>query len=389
MRAFVVVGGVVVAGWGAGPAFGDPVAAPSGPSAPSVPPSAAACPGAQDELTAMNAARAWAIAGTKGAGAVVSVIGTAAKVAEAQCSILALAPEASVRLFPVDQATGTGQSAASIQSAAGAGTVVVVFADTSVDLSDPTLKDPLANAEAQGVVVVAAAGDGTDVMPNRPAEIVNVSAADLATKRLHAGSASGPKVTLAAYGNDTATAAGYVAATAALLHAMPGHTGWPVRQVAAQLAGTINPISGSPRDDQIGYGVLQPVQALSTSGAVDPGSLPGFAALFPVLTTPPASPGPGGSSSLLVGSSGGGTSGSDTSGGAQQPGTAPATQAKANSGSGGTNPLLLTGFGALLAAIGLVVWQRFRKPEPVPLKGPDEWEPPTGQRHSGYSTPPE
>jgi hypothetical protein len=329
----------------------------------------------------MNAPLAWSSAKTKGAGATVSVIGTAAKTAEAECGVRALAPEATVRLFPVDQSTGDSQSVADVQSAAASGTVVVLFADTSVDLSDPTLAAPLANAEAQGIVIVAAAGDGSATMPARPAEIINVSAADVATRQLRPGSASGPDVTLAGYGNDTATAAGYVAATAALLHAMPGHDAWTVRQVAAQLAGTINPVSGSPRDDQLGYGVLQPVAALS-SGAVDPASLPGFAALFPVLAGPSGSPAPGASSSLLVGASGTGTSG-----GTQPQG--PATRAKSGSGSGGANPLLLAGFGAILAAGALVVRQRRRRPATVPFKSPDEWEPPTGPRHSGYGTPPE
>lgn len=379
---------------GAWPAAAFAASAAPGPTPdPSPASSSAACPDARAELAAMSASRAWALAGSKGAGTVVSVIGTVDKAAETRCSILALAPDASVRIFPVSG--GDAKGIADVQSAASGGEVVV-FADTAVDLADPALARPLADAENQGVVIIAATGDGLPAMPRRPAGIINVSAADLATHRLRAGSASGPAVTLAGYGADTASAAGYVAATAALVHT--GHANWPVRQVAAQLAGSINPISGSPHDDQLGYGVLQPVQALSTT-QVDPATLPGFAALFPAG---PAVPPGGTATSGAPASQLAGASGSTAAGGTQgqqpppvgsdqgQP-SAPAAsgQAAAKSSSDGTRQLLLVGLGALLAAGALVVWQRRRTPAPAPLKPPEEWEPPSGRRHSGYSTPPE
>ena len=393
LRSLVVAAGLLFAAWPAA-ALAAPTAVGPTP-APSPSSSSSACPDAGAELAAMSASRAWALAGSKGAGTVVSVIGTAAKAAETRCSVLALAPDAPVRVFPVSGADA--KAAADMQSAASGG-AVVVFADTAVDLTDPALARPLAEAENQGVVIIAATGDGLPAMPRRPAGVINVSAADLATHQLRAGSASGPTVTLAGYGADTASAAGYVAATAALVHTV--HANWPVRQVAAQLAGSINPVSGSPHDDQLGYGVLQPVQALSAA-QVDPATLPGFAALFPAG---PAVPAPGGTAaSGAPASQLAGAGDSTASPGAQGRQTPPvgsdqaqpsaptvSGQAAAKSSSdSGTRRLLLVGLGALLAAGALVVWQRGRTPAPAPLKPPEELEPPTGRRHSGYSTPPE
>jgi hypothetical protein len=149
--------------------------------------------------------------------------------------------------------------------------------------------------------------------------------------------------------------------------------------VAAQLAGSINATAGSPHDDRLGYGVLQPVQALSAT-QVDPAKLPGFAALFPVLPAAAASSGtasPGAAASQLAGASG------------SNPAPATGHAASKPSAGGGPSPLLLGGLGALLAAVALLVWQRRRPPAVTPLKPPEEWEPPAGQRHSGYGTPPE
>jgi hypothetical protein len=176
---------------------------------------------------------------------------------------------------------------------------------------------------------------------------------------------------MAAYGDDTATASGYVAAAAALVRSVPGHEQWTERQVVAQLAGTIHPLSSATHSDQLGYGVIEPAQAVS-GDPVDIGALPNFNVLFPdTSTTPPGAGGP----------SGGGPSTS----------SAPSTAitATTTSGSHGVNTLLLFSFALIAAAVGVLFWKRRQRPEPVPVKPREEWGPPEGPRHSGYGPPPE
>ena len=75
---------------------------------------AASCPDSQSALLAFNASRAWTVAGTKGGGVTIGVVGAPDRVAEAACAIRALAPDATV-------ASGSADGA------------IVVVADTSVD----------------------------------------------------------------------------------------------------------------------------------------------------------------------------------------------------------------------------------------------------------------
>lgn len=356
------------------------------------------CPDSRAALLAFNASRAWTAAGTKGIGVVIGVVGAPDRVAEAVCAARALAPEATVRGG----------------SASGA---IVIVADTSVDPA----------TIGGDALLVAAAGDTAGPMSARPQGIVNVAAADASGAPLSTSS-YGPAVTMAAYGNDTATAAGYVAALAALLRA--GHGNWPARQVVAQEAGSINPVSGNPHTEQLGFGIIQPVQAVSL-GPVDPGTLPGFDAMFPANQPPRSAPASPRSQSAATGTaSGAGTgSGSPASGASSAPsasgsGSAPSsgstpgsasapettdsaqqwptnplstagpsnvsqTAASKDSGSGGVSPVLFIGLLVLLGGGGYVLWQRRKQARIAAATPESEWEAPSGPRHSGYSPPEE
>ena len=348
--------------------------------------SAASCP---DPGFDLQASRLWDAAGTKGGGVTIGVVGAPDRVIEAACAINALAPEATV-------ASG---------SASGA---IVVVADTSVDpasIGGPAL-------------VIAAAGDTGGPMTQRPQGVVNVASAQL-TKTPQPSSAWGPQVTLAAFGNDTSTAAGYVAALAAILRA--DHSDWPARQVVAQMAGSIYGASGARHDDRLGYGVIQPVQAVSLNPPADPETLPGFDALFPA-NQPPRSASPSTRSApTTAGSGASGASGTPTTSSTSASGSPSATQtpqtpapgttdtanfwptkplstspsngspaaAGGGGGGGGFSPVLLIGFVVILAGGGYVLWQRRRQPKAAGGKPESEWEAPSGPRHSGYSPPEE
>lgn len=345
------------------------------------------CPDSQGPLLAFNATRAWSIAGTKGGGVTIGVVGAPDRVAEAACAISALAPDATV-------------------TAGSAGGAIVVVADTSVDP---------ASVGGQALVV-AAAGDTGMAMSARPQGVVNVASAD-DSGAPQQSSASGPAVTLAAYGNDTSTASGYVAALAAILRA--GHGNWPARQVVAQMAGSINPASGNLHTNQLGFGIIAPVQAVSLQ-PIDPETLPGFDAMFPA-NQPPRSAAPS-SRSVPTGADGSAASNAPTSAGPPSASgtgspesatpSAPGTTDTANfwptnqifstgpsngshaaaggsGGSGGFSPFLLIGFVVLLAGGGYVLWQRRRQPRPADGRPEAEWEAPSGPRHSGYSPPEE
>ncbi|GAA2059965.1 hypothetical protein GCM10009839_83110 [Catenulispora yoronensis] len=402
---------------GAGVGVGVGVVGPAAPARAAA--VAGPCPDAQAALLAFNASRAWSVAGTKGLGVTIGVVGSPDRVAEAVCAARALAPEATVR-------PGTASGA------------IVVVADASVD----------PNTVGGGALAVAAAGDTSGPMPSRSPGIVNVAAADASGAPLSTSS-YGPQVTMAAYGTDTATAAGYVAALAALLRA--DHGNWPARQVVAQEAGSINPVSGYPHTDQLGFGIIQPVQALSLP-PVDPAALPGFEAMFPANQPPrsaPASPrsasSPASQPSDSAGSAGSAGSGTATapsgagSGSATGAATAPAdgsatdgstagapsdsglatsggpaiptdtaqqwptnplstagtanlagsTGGKGGGSSGGVSPVLFIGLLVLVGGGGYVLWQRRRQPQTAPTPPPSEWEAPSGPRHSGYSPPEE
>jgi hypothetical protein len=375
-RTLVTAGcAALLAGFGA-------AAAPSGASA-------ASCPDSRFVLQAYNASHAWNQANTKGAGQTIGVIGAPDRVAEAVCAARALAPDATV-------VPGTA-----------AGPIVVV-ADSSVDPP----------SSGGGTLVIEGAGDTSGPMPPRPPGVVNVAAVDT-SGTAQPTSSYGPAVMLAAYGNDTSTAAGYVGALAALLHAE--HPAWMARQVAAQMAGSIGYLSGNANDDRLGFGDIEPDQAVSVD-QIDPATLPGrFAAAFPATLPPPgtapstrsvpsAAPSSGAQSGPASTPNDSGASGSSPSplsdtltavGSANPFPTVFVTPSPSNGsraaagggggsgGSGGFNPVLLIGFLVIVAGGGYVLWQRRRRPQPAAVKPESEWEAPSGPRHSGYSPPEE
>lgn len=346
------------------------------------------CPDAQFTLQNFNASRAWSQAGTKGLGVTVGVVGDQAHVTDAICAARAMAPEATV----VPGITGA----------------IVVVADPSVD--------PASIGGA--ALVIAAAGDTGGLMSTRPQGVVNVAAVDQSGAVL-SSSAHGPTMTLAAYGNGTATAAGYVAGLAALLRAQHQNDKWPARQVVAQMAGSINPITPPQPDDSVGFGIIQPVQAVSLD-PVDPTKLSGFDVRFPANPAPRgaapsspaqsapssagATPAPSPSDSPAPPATATPSSAPvvvDTTDTAQQwptgnplttaggPSGRANTSAGKNDSGGGVNPVVVLGLLLLLGGGGYMGWQRWRKPEPEPVKAESEWEAPSGPRHSGYSPPEE
>lgn len=147
--------------------------------------------------------------------------------------------------------------------------------------SDPVLQSAVLYAEAQGAVVVAAAGnDGaTTKVPSYPAaydEVVAVGATDSIDRRL-SSSSIGPYVDVAAPGggiystyprrkytslSGTSMAAPYAAATAALVMGA-----WPSlapAQVRQHLAETADDVATPGVDAATGHGLIDPVQALLT-----------------------------------------------------------------------------------------------------------------------------
>ena len=385
----VAVAAVAVAAFAAAAPAGPgtvPAAADPSPSA------GASCPDQRGAVLDMNASRAWSLAGSRGEGASIDVIGSDQAVAEATCTIKALAPQVAVRALPVPTDGSATQVARQVAAATPQQSGVVLFADESVPLNDPDLVPVLQNAEASGIVIVAAAGDGNSQMSPRPADVINVSAADVASHKLHPGSDFGQRVTLAGYGTDTSYASGYVAAAATLLRLAPGHGKWTVPQMAAQLAGSINVVSGSTRiDDGVGWGIVQPVQALSL-GAIAPAEVPGLGALFPDVH--PASSAPSGTAAQPTTQLAGATQDPDAS---APPATdvlglpvQPSTAAARSPSSSGGIPLVPVLAAVVLVGLGVTYVQRRRwRAMPEPLKAEDEWEPPQGPRHSGYSSPPE
>ena len=371
--------------------------APAGAAA--APPAAAAraadtCPDSQEAAQVLDTKDTWSTAGTQGKDAktgtavTVGVVGAPDRVAEAVCAVRVLAPDAAVAPGP------TG--------------LIVVVADTSVD----------PGTIGGGALVVAASGDTGGPMLDRPPGIVNVAATDL-SGAVRTSSSYGPRLTLAAYGNDTSTAAGYVAGLAALLRVQ--HPDWPAWQVVAQMAGSIHPGSSHQRSDQAGYGRIKPVQAVDPElPKILPSTLPGFYALFPA-SMPGAVPSQVVSSAPAPSSSLSSPAPSTSDGSAGTPSATPSSTPVAQStdtaqqwptadpltangggpsnaanpaagksgGGGGVNPLFVGVLLFLRGGVGYVAWQRWRLAPPPPVKPESEWGAPSGPRHSGYSPPEE
>jgi hypothetical protein len=338
-------------------------------------------------LQAYNAVHVWNRAGTKGRDEIIGVLGAPNFAEKAVCAAQALAPEATVRL-------------------GSAGASIVIVADDSV-------APPSSNGSS---LVIAAAGDTSGLMAPRPPGIVSVAAADIDSNAARPTSSYGPGILLAAFGDDTSTASGYVGALAALLQAK--NHGWTARQVAAQMAGSIGYLSGYPNDDRLGFGNIEPDQAVSAD-PIDPSQLPArFTDSFPV-NMPPGNTAPSTRSNSASAPSPGAPSASQstpTASGPSQatpsPGSGGSTDtallnpfptqdsstnpsngshaaAGGGGGSGGSTPILVIGFLVIVAGGGYVLWRRRQQSQPADVTPESEWEAPSGPRHSGYSPPEE
>ncbi|MFF4439341.1 type VII secretion-associated serine protease mycosin [Streptomyces sp. NPDC001621] len=201
-----------------------------------------------------------------------------------------LAPDATIIPIKQNDAEGDGTAntlATAIRDAVRAGADVInISQDTAnaLDPKDSVLKDAVDFAIGQKVVIVASAGNdglGGNVKVTYPASypgVLAVAASDRNNERAPF-SQSGDFVGVAAPGvdmistvpgnghcsdNGTSFSAPYVAGVAALLKSKYPH--WTTRQVVAQIEQTAErSIPG--RDMRVGWGVVDPVRALT---AVDP-----------------------------------------------------------------------------------------------------------------------
>lgn len=169
---------------------------------------------------------------------------------------------------------------------------------------DPDEAAALAAAERAGIVVVAAAGNASAARVDYPAAtpgMLAVTATD-ENGKLAFFSNKGPQVSLAAPGvnvyadnnldrqvlvEGTSMATAYVSAAAALVRA--AHPTWTAGQVIRDLIDTADPGAGQvpgQHDDRYGYGIVDPLKALTApTPAQTTNPLPGAAA-FQASATP-------------------------------------------------------------------------------------------------------
>lgn len=162
--------------------------------------------------------------------------------------------------------------------------------NVSIDTTDPdpNLKAAVDYALSKNVVVVASAGNAgqSGDAPMYPASfpgVVNVTGID-ENNHFWPLSESGPQSTLAApaadifstndrngylRGDGTSYAAPYVAAAAALVWSRYPHLNAP--QVVRQLVNTADRHGDSPHDDQYGFGIVNPLRAVTTPPSSDGG----------------------------------------------------------------------------------------------------------------------
>lgn len=255
-----------------------------------------------------------------------AVAGTIAARERAGSGVVGLAPEArlfSVRVYASDdqkaRETGVGPDAQrladGIRAGADAGAQVVVVAMSSPDAT-PALTEAVAYATARGALVVASGGNATgDTGVRHPAAApgaLGVTAVDAAGNP-SAATAHGPHVRVAAPGQQVLTSAvgagdcmyaqqeprasfatGYAAGAAALVAA--AHPDETPAQWAHRLEATAVRPDPDRRDDALGWGVVQPYEAIvlvpddSIRGPADPvtGATP--APLRPTVAAPQVRP---------------------------------------------------------------------------------------------------
>ena len=221
-----------------------------------------------------------------------------------------LAPDATVLSLRQNdsQGDGTADTLAQAVEAAVAAKVGVINVSQDVSAGGVPVRVPagsalagaVADAVGHGTVVVAAAGNEGLSRPTYPASfpgVLGVGASDRDNERVSDFSETGSSVLVAAPGVDvvstvpgggqcvdsgTSFAAPYVSAVAALLKQM--HPRWTVAQIDARIEQTAQR-TGPGRNDAVGWGVVDPVAAVS-----DPA--PPAPAAVADLTTVPAPPVP-------------------------------------------------------------------------------------------------
>ena len=179
----------------------------------------------------------------------------------------------------------------------------VVNVSSGTDTPDPNLKAAVEHALAKDVVVVAAAGnDGrrgnAPIYPASFPGVVAVTGVD-AHNACWSDSESGPQIALAAPGVDitsaddhggylrgdgTSYAAPYVAAAAALVRSeYPRMT---AGQVVRQLVDTADRVGSAPHDDHFGYGIVDPLRAVTAGPTTDSGLPTATVAVGPWINWP-------------------------------------------------------------------------------------------------------
>lgn len=212
------------------------------------------------------------------------VAGIIAARPEAGTGFVGLAPKATI--VPIRQTDGQGRGSvkgmitAIDDAVARHAEVINISQDTTSPPGDGTLENAVENALAHNVVVIASAGNdgsGGAVNTTYPAAypgVLAVAASDRDDERVDFSQA-GPFVGVAAPGVDmvstvpyggqcvdsgTSFSAPYVAGVAALLRGR--YPGWSEREVVARIEETANR-PGRGRDDALGWGVVDPVKALT------------------------------------------------------------------------------------------------------------------------------
>jgi hypothetical protein len=221
-----------------------------------------------------------------------------------------LAPEAKILPVRMQQATGSDpvHIADAVKFAIAQHVKVINMSLGTADT--PGMAAAVKQAEAADIVVVAAAGNagtGHVIIPAAYPGVVAAGAIDDTGARW-SGSSYGPQVALTAPGvgilvedadgapktvKGTSESSAYVTASVVLVRAM--HPDWTAGQTIRALLATATKAGGAmglQRNDAYGYGIVNPLAALSVGApvATDNPLLPGAAPLAASLPVPAPSP---------------------------------------------------------------------------------------------------
>ena len=217
----------------------------------------------------------------------------------ANTGFVGLAPDATILSLRQNDAQGTGNDAtmakAVNEAVAQHADVINISQDVSTDGKpvavppDGKLAQAVAAAVQRNIVVVAAAGNEGLSVPTYPASlpgVLGVGASDRDDERATAFSETGSSVGVAAPGVDmvstvpkgghcvdsgTSFAAPYVAGVAALLK--QEHHDWTSAEIIARIEQTAQRTDAG-RNDFIGWGVVDPVAALSDDSPAESAPVP-------------------------------------------------------------------------------------------------------------------